>query len=306
MKKILVGFLLCITISYSFGQVENYSRAKDRIYLDSREQHNGSYTWKMKKANEISVYSEEISKLGYAISDWMSAIVPGTLLNSLVYNKVYPEPYFGINNQLTNKLIPDIAQVGRDFYTYWFRTEFIVPAGFKDKNIWLQLDGINYRAEVWVNGNLVSTISGMFMQDYIDISDFVSVGGNNGLAIKVYPVDIPGTNKAKPWRAKGENKNGGDGNIGLNTTMLMSVGWDFTFKDGIRDRNTGIWKSISLYTTNKVALRHPFVKSNLSKPSYDKADETVSVEVHNVSMRTVKCVVKGEIVGEGIKFEKNI
>ena len=86
----------------------------------------------------------------------------------------------------------------------------------------------------------------------------------------------------------------------------MSVGWDFTFKDGIRDRNTGIWKSIALYATNKVALRHPFITSALNKPTYDKADETVSVEVYNVAMKTVKCVVKGEISGEGIQFEKKI
>lgn len=59
----------------------------------------------------------------------------------------------------------------------------------------------------------------------------------------------------------------------------MSVGWDFTFMDGIRDRNTGIWKSISMYTTGTLALRHPFVKSELQKPGYDVAHETISVEV---------------------------
>lgn len=82
----------------------------------------------------------------------------------------------------------------------------------------------------------------MFIQDYIDVTDFVKVGEKNGLAIKVYPVDVPGSAKPKSWGAAGEFHNGGNGNIGLNTTMLMTVGWDFTFMDGIRDRNTGIWK----------------------------------------------------------------
>ncbi|MEA3425033.1 MAG: glycoside hydrolase family 2 TIM barrel-domain containing protein [Bacteroidota bacterium] len=288
------------------AQVHNLAKDEKRIYLDSREVHGGNFNWVMKRSAELSVTPEEISRPGFATIGWMPAVVPGTVLNSLVYNKQYPEPYYGINNKLSSKLIPDIAQTGRDFYTYWFRTELMIPASFKEKNIWLQVDGINYRAEVWVNGNQVMHLSGMFRQDQVDIADFAKVGETNAIAIRVYPVDIPGTNKAKPWRARGENRNGGDGNIGLNTTMLMSVGWDFTFKDGIRDRNTGIWKSISLYATNKVALRHPFVRSELAKPNYDRANETISVELFNVAMKTVKCVVKGEIVGEGIQFEKSV
>ncbi len=306
MKNIIAQLLFCLIFSQSFSQPKNDERNDDRIYFDSKEEHGGNFSWKMKRADEVKMTTEAISKPDVDVQGWMPAIVPGTVLNSLVYNKIYPEPYFGINNKITSNLIPDIALVGRDFYTYWFRTEFIIPANYKDKNVWLQIDGINYRAEIWVNGNLVTTVNGMFKQDVVDISDFAKIGEKNGLAIKVYPPDMPGANKPKPWRARGENKNGGDGNIGLNTTMLMSVGWDFTFKDGIRDRNTGIWRSISLYATNKAALRHPFVKSNLSKPNYDKADETVSVEVYNVAMRTVKCLVKGEIVGEGISFEKSV
>jgi mannosylglycoprotein endo-beta-mannosidase len=115
---------------------------------------------------------------------------------------------------------------------------------------------------------------------------------------------MSGTVKQKQWGAVGEFHNGGDGNIGLNTTMLMSVGWDFTFLDGIRDRNTGIWKSISLYATDKAAIRNPFIRSELAKPGYDKAEETVSVEVINPTTGSVKCVVAGEITGENIRFSK--
>jgi len=228
MKNYLHCFIsILLTISLD-AQVTNNERDANKIYLDSKEFHGGSFSWVMKKASEISSAAEDLSRPGYTIQNWMPAIVPGTVLNSLVYNKKYPEPYYGINNKLTNKLLPDIAQTGRDFYTYWFHTDFVIPADYKNKNIWLQIDGINYRAEIWVNGNLVNTVNGMFKQDYIDITDFAKVGESNGLAIKVYPVDMPGSNNPKPWRARGENKNGGDGNIGLNTTMLMTVGWDFT------------------------------------------------------------------------------
>ena len=299
---LLLLFAVVVTAQNEKNNIGN----AQRIWLDSEIGHQGDYQWKMIKAGDATDPGEKISLSNYATANWMPAIVPGTVLNSLVYNQKYPEPYYGINNKIESKLIPDISQTGRDFYTYWFRTDFTVPQSFKGKTVWLQLDGINYRAEVWVNGNLLSTINGMFIQDYIDVTDFVKVGEKNGLAIKVYPVDVPGSTKPKTWGAAGEFHNGGNGNIGLNTTMLMTVGWDFTFMDGIRDRNTGIWKNISLYATGRLALRHPFVKSELRKPDYDQARETVSVEIINpsTSNRVVSCKVKGEIVGENITFEK--
>ena len=297
--------LLFAAVVTAQNEKNNVGNAQ-RIWLDSEIGHQGDYQWKMIKAGDATDPGEKISLSNYATTNWMPAIVPGTVLNSLVYNQKYPEPYYGINNKIESKLIPDISETGRDFYTYWFRTDFTVPQSFKGKTVWLQLDGINYRAEVWVNGNLLSTMNGMFIQDYIDVTDFVKIGGKNGLAIKVYPVDVPGSAKPKSWGAAGEFHNGGNGNIGLNTTMLMTVGWDFTFMDGIRDRNTGIWKNISLYATGRVALRHPFVKSELRKPDYDQARETVSVEIINpsTSNRVISCKVKGEIVGENITFEK--
>ena len=304
---LFILLLLFLFSPFSMGQTPpNLSRSSDRLWLDSEIGHQGDCQWKMIKAGDVTDPGEKISLSNYATANWMPAIVPGTVLNSLVYNKKYPEPYYGINNKIESKLIPDISETGRDFYTYWFRTDFTVPQSFKGKTVWLQLDGINYRAEIWVNGNLLSTMNGMFIQDYIDVTDFVKVGESNGLAIKVYPVDVPGSTKPKSWGAAGEFHNGGNGNIGLNTTMLMTVGWDFTFMDGIRDRNTGIWKNISLYATGRVALRHPFVKSELRKPNYDQARETVSVEIINpsTSNRVISCKVKGEIVGENITFEK--
>jgi len=299
--------LFCSTALVGQSLVNNVRDYKS-LWLDSEIIHHGGCHWKMIKAGDVTDSGEKISLSGYPTRSWMSAIVPGTVLNSLVYNQEYPEPYYGVNNKIESKMIPDISETGRDFYTYWFRTEFTVPKFFKGKIVWLQLDGINYRAEVWVNGNLLSTIKGMFMQDYIDVTDFVKIGGDNALAIKVYPVDVPGSTKPKFWGAAGEFRNGGNGDIGLNTTMLMTVGWDFTFMDGIRDRNTGIWRNISLYATGKVALRHPFVKSELRKPGYDRARELVSVEVINptISSGGLNCTVRGEIVGENIIFEKKI
>lgn len=276
------------------------------IWLDSKALHQGDFEWKMQKANTLLIDAEKISTVGFDTKGWMDAVVPGTVLTSLVYNKVYPDPYYGDNNLLKNNLIPDISKTGRAFYTYWFRSEFSVPEAYQGKTIWLQPDGINYRAEIWVNGNMVSSMNGMFKNDFIDVTNYVKPGTKNAIAVLVMPVDIPGTASPKSWGAAGEFHNGGNGEIGWNVTQLMTVGWDFTYHDGIRDRNTGIWRGISLYATGKLALRYPFVQSSFENGNYKLANEQVSVEVQNPTNNTADCKVKGEIVDEGITFSKDV
>ena len=282
--------------------------------LTSVDGHNGGFVWKMKKADEVNVRPEDISTHQISLEDWLPAIVPGTVLNSLVYNKIYPEPYYGLNNKLESNLIPDIYHIGRDFYTYWFRTEFTLDKNAcKNKKIWLQVDGINYRAEIWLNGSMIGSMTGMFQQQTIEITDKASFDRDNVLAVKVYPVNAPGTIKPKgnkSFGATGEFQNGGNGEIGKNVTQLMTVGWDFTYLDGIRDRNTGIWRDISIFTTGQAKLSHPFVKSDIAKPTYDIARQTVSVEVSYPNYlpqnRHQKVKVTGEIKDQNIHFEKEI
>lgn len=302
-KWSLSAFLTVILL-VNFGA----AAVRAEIVLRSNAIHDGNVLWVMKRVSDVNASGSQISTTEFSSEDWMEAVVPGTVLTSLVHNNVYPEPYYGLNNKIESGLIPDIAQTGNDFYTYWFRTEFDVPETYRGKIVWLQADGINYRAEIWINGRLADTSKGMFMQRFVNVTDFIRPGESNVIAVKVHPVDAPGSKEPKSWGAPGEFRNGGNGDIGLNTTMLMSVGWDFSFMDGIRDRNTGIWRDISLFTTGTIALRHPFVRSSLNVPLCDIADETVSVEVINSTSgyAPITCTVRGEILGENIKFEKTL
>jgi hypothetical protein len=274
-----------------------------RVVLDSVEGHGGAVVWSMKKAGDVKASGDALSRTNYVAEGWMPAMVPGTVLNSLVRNKVYPAPDYGLNNKKTQRLIPDLNDVGRDFYTYWFRTEFTLPTDFKGKTVWMCMDGINYRSEIWLNGKLAFVTAGMFCQEFINVSDYVFADKRNVIAVKVLPVDVPGDTKLKAWgAANNEFRNGGDGEIGKNVTMLMTVGWDFTFNDGVRDRNTGIWRSLSFFATGKAALRHPFVRATLAKPNYDSAGLTVSVEVENPTTANVTCKMTGEITGTDVRF----
>ena len=236
------------------------------LALRSPEFHKGSNPWTMCQMAKAGAGGDAISQAGYKAADaaaWSKSIVPGTVLNSLVANGVYPEPYFGLNNAHEHKLIPDISETGSDFYTYWFRTEFAVPKEFSGKQIWLEFEGVNQKAEIWLNGKLLGELAGMFQRGVFNATSLLKADGPNALAVLVHPIEVTGgfKQKEKTVRAAGENKNGGDGEIGRNTTMLMTVGWDFTFTDGIRDRNTGIWKDVKLFATGPVTLRHPYVKS---------------------------------------------
>ena len=115
MKNIFTGIFLLVSACFMQAQTPNYYRNPDKIYLDSKEGHNGSFTWQMHKADETKDPAEKISQPGYQTGKWMPAIVPGTVLNSLVHNKVYPEPYYGMNNKLDRNIIPDLAKTGREF-----------------------------------------------------------------------------------------------------------------------------------------------------------------------------------------------
>ena len=268
--------------------------------------------WRMLNgADALALAGEQVSVAGFDAAAWMPAKVPGTVLDNLVRNGKLPEPYWGLNNRKADGLIPDLGDGNRTYYTAWFRTEFDLPADWKGRGIWLRPEGINYRAEIWLNGKMVAFPSGMFACQTVDVSLFANPGARNALAVKVYPLDIPGD--TRQWRTKGmmEYANGGDGLIGRNVTMLMSIGWDFTFRDGIRDRNTGIWKDMVFFATGDVRLDAPFVRTKLSD-DLKSAELDISVEAINSNCDRwlfrgkAKGTLEIEVEGTPLRFTQDV
>ena len=288
----------------AFGELPE----RDVVLLRSTSGHGGGSSWRMVKQADIKADGAAISAPGFATMGWTEAIVPGTALNTLVAAGVYPEPYFGLNNAHELKLIPDAFDVGAAFYTCWWRTEFNVPTTFAGRRVWIQLDGINYRAEVWLNGRKLGDMAGMFKRGLYDITEQAKVGGANALAVLIKPIDPPNGFRAKRSKpiATGENRNGADGNIGTNTTMLMTAGWDFTFSDGIRDRNTGIWRDVKLFASGPVVLRHAFVTSKLPLPDLSSATLQIAVDASNATHERQEGVLTAQIPQLGITLEKTV
>ena len=99
--------------------------------------------WELAEASKVIASDQSLFSAQYNTSNWYNATVPGTVLTTLVDQGVYPDPYFGLNNLS----IPDsLCRID-----WWYRTTFKVPAGSESKTMWLLFNGINYKADVWLN-----------------------------------------------------------------------------------------------------------------------------------------------------------
>ncbi len=249
---------------------------------------------------------------------WFPVTVPCTVLTGLVANKVYPDPYIGMNNML----IPDASDSFNHQYhleqysflpndpnpwkkPYWYRTTFHVPSNDNGKHFQLIFKGINYRTEVWLNGELIadsSQMAGMFADYFLDVSKAIKPGDENVMAVKIYPLDYPGLPAHPQLDALGDfYENGGPtGDIGKNVTMLSSVGWDWIPE--VRDRNMGIWQPVYLRTTGNVVISKPQIITNLPDlPDTTKATINLHLTLTNYGNGAQKGNVKITISPENFQ-----
>ncbi|MCJ7716942.1 MAG: hypothetical protein MUO54_10555 [Anaerolineales bacterium] len=260
MPKLISSILILTTVVASFGQTQE-------ILLDEG--------WKAKRASEVPVDGTVVSSPEFELFDWMEAVVPGTVLSTLLHNKKVPDPFFGLNNEL----IPDIYETGAEYYTFWFHNRFIVPEMKQGEQLWLKFRGINYSADLFLNGRRINTDThkGMFLREKYLLTPFLEKGGTNTLAVLVEPpVPVGNANGGQ----------GGDGTIARSVTQQYTAGWDWICP--IRDRNTGIWDQVSLEITGPIDIRHPYVKTKVPGKRWpgknqDPAFITISAELFNAS-----------------------
>ncbi|EHQ24937.1 glycoside hydrolase family 2 protein [Mucilaginibacter paludis] len=202
--------------------------------------------WVCKKKGDLKADGPQISKTDFSLQSWMQATVPGTVLTTLLNNKKVPDPFWGMNNNL----IKDIYYTGSDYYTYWFVKDFEQALPAADGQVYLNLRGVNYSCEVYLNGKKLNdkTHYGMFLRQAYNITPLLNKGGKNRLAVLVYPPDPAG---------EPNGGQGGDGRIAKNVGLQYTAGWDWI--QPIRDRNTGIWDKVTIETTGAVQVSNPHV-----------------------------------------------
>ena len=241
-------------------------------------------SWKLQAAPEVSAKPQQISSTGFDAARWYQTTTPGTVLTTLVDRGVYPDPDFGLNNMA----IPESLNK----QDYWYRTLFQPPATFKKgQRLFVTFKGVNYEAEVWINGRRLGGMKGAFVRGTFDISPYLKLKGENVIAVKVSPPPHPGFPQEESIAA-GAGENGGtlaqDG-----PTFIASEGWDWI--PSVRDRNTGLWQDVVLHTTRDFKLGDAQVITALPKADNSVADVSIEVPVSNLSKATQRITVRATI-----------
>lgn len=223
--------------------------------------------WCIASSEDIKVTGNIISQKGFDVSKWYKTSVPSTVMAALIANNEYPDLFMGEN---INKV-----DTSRFRTSWWYRNEFSVDDAAKNSE--LVFEGINYRANIWLNGVKIAsadTLFGGFRIFKIDISRNVTPG-NNALAVEVF------------------HQNEDEPSIGFVDWAPMAP-----------DREMGLWRPVKLITSGKASLDNAFVLSKIDKKEFREADLQVSVEAINNTSKQLKAVVKGAI--DNISFEKKV
>jgi hypothetical protein len=229
--------------------------------------------WRLSAAPDVTADGTAISTRKFDAAKWLPAVVPGTVLTTLIERGVYPDPEYGLNNLA----IPE--SLNKE--DYWYRTEIKSSEPIRGDHLTLTFQGINYKAVVWLNGRRLGTITGAFIRGVFDVTGVWKTGKGdvNVLAVQVSPPPHPGIPQEQSIRG-GPGENGGimclDG-----PTFVASEGWDWI--PAIRDRETGIWQPVELRATAAVSIGDPQVVTRLPLPDTDHADVVITVPLDNTS-----------------------
>lgn len=248
--------------------------------------------WLCRQQSKTKATGEDLSNRGTTLKQWLPATVPGTVLTTLLNNKLAPDPFYGMNNEY----IPDIGEVGAAAYTYWFVKDFSEKP-VAGKQVWLHFRGINYAADFYLNGRKLNPVThkGMFLRKEFLVTDLLAKDGRNRIAVIVYPPDVPG---------KANGGQGGDGTIARNLTHQYTAGWDWI--QPIRDRNTGIWDKVYIEKTGAVQLRNPHIVTLVPGKRYPGAVQApvtlqVSAELTNTANTVTQAVLQYSLSSQTIR-----
>jgi beta-galactosidase/beta-glucuronidase len=269
---------------YVLSELEVYGRggmaveAKPMLATHGRMELAGG-AWRLQRDSLVTADGFTLSTPGFKDADWIPGTVPGTELTSYYNAGAVPDPNFG-DNQL---MISDSF-----FYAdFWYRDEFVAPPA-QGRRVWLNFDGINWKADVFLNGQKLGRIEGGFRRGRFDVTGKVREGQANAIAVRVEKNATPGSVKEKTFQTP--DKNGGA--LGAdNPTFHASIGWDWI--PTIRGRDTGIWNRVYLTTSGPVTVEDPFVNTEFPLGDTSRADLSVEVTMRNHDASPVNGTLRG-------------
>lgn len=216
--------------------------------------------WFMQASDKVNATGETIAGPNVDLTGWWRTEVPSTVLASLYRNGEIKDPFFGKNLELIDK--------DRFARAWWYRKEFSLPALKSLPHVRLFFNGINYRANIWLNGRKIGNkdeIFGSFRIFEFNISDIVRPG-KNFLAVEVFPPQL------------------GDFTIGF-------VDWN----PEPPDRNMGVWRPVILRLTGPVSIDNPFVQADVNVETLDEASLTITAELTNHIEEVMEGTLQAEL-----------
>ena len=244
--------------------------------------------WKLASSKDVQTDGAAISLAAYNDERWYPIHrMPATVLEILQEDGVYPDLYIGKNL---------LEKVPQDLYKqdWWYRTTFNAPI---NDFYTLEFKGINYRAEIWLNGEKIADnkqVAGMYAAHEFNVTRLIKRGAQNVLAVRVTPEqliqDVTGVELADSWFDWLNWKY-----LGYKGPKEKNPWQGVSF---VPDRNAGIWKPVYLRATASVSVNNPLVNSKLFLAD-STAQLTVFANLHNLSAQSVNGMLKGTISRQG-------
>jgi len=244
--------------------------------------------WQLQSACKLTASAEVISAAGFQPDGWLKTTVPNTVLAAQAEGGVFPDPYFGMNlRQIPGttygigKIFANLPMDPESPYHcgWWYRTEFTAPAAsHAGQRQWLHFGGINYRADVWLNGHKIadsSSVAGAYRTYDFDVTDQLKSGAKNVLAVETFAP----------------------------TEKDLGINW-VDWNPCPPDKDMGLWGAVDLESTGAVTLRSPLAATHFTDGTLKTAELTVYAELHNAGDRPVKGLVIGSVAG--VKVEQPV
>src|SRR5712692_8680758 len=273
-------FILGVVVASSFMSPRSCAENLENLPASTVSLNEG---WQIQSSCEAKATGEQVSTPGFTANGWHKTTVPNTVVGTLVDDKTYPDPTYGTNfkklpgmnysdkSLFANQDMPE----GSPFRcSWWWRTEFALKPPFSGEHFWLHFPGINYRANVWVNGKKIADakdVAGTYRIFEFDVTSALNTNGQNAVALEIF--------------APGKDDLG-----------ITWVDWNPT----PADKDMGIWKEVTLSSNGPVAVRNAFVKSKLGA-EYKTADLTLSADLRNQTDKSVKGTLVAKVDGQTLK-----
>ena len=242
--------------------------------------------WFLQSSCKVHEKAEVISTSRFKPEGWLSTTVPTTVVAAQVAAGLLPDPFVGMNLRqfpgMTYKIGDVFSQRPMDpqspyACSWWYRTTFRLPSDYATRRLALHFKGINYRANVWLNGQKIADskdVAGAYRIHELDVTSAAKPGTENVLAVEVFaPTE---KNLAINW-----------------------VDWSPTPPD----KNMGIWGDVYLTASGPVTVRYPQVSTQFPGEPSQQANLTVRAELHNATAQPVRGLLEAQLLGTVLRQE---